>query len=375
MFDYSMEQNLPLRSERELERKGRLSLGRYTSIVSPYDENAKNRRLIRFVVQNVIAKILPMQRISNCLRLIVPGKDFVTILYSEKVKRAHYGNLTVCGSVWACPVCAAKITERRRIDLAGSLDRWQGGVVLGAFTLQHTRQDSLLDMRQMMTKSYRKMQSGKAWISLKKRWGIVGTITGSEVTWGQDNGWHYHKHNLTFTESAITANQVQECQEEISLRFRHYLSEMGGYAHPEIGVKFTLGESDQQKNYVCKWGLDFEMTKGPVKKAIGGYSPFELAAWAANGDPLPASLFREYYWGMKGSNQLNYSKGLRKLLAMGTDISDQELAQLQQHDDIELACIARNFWAHICQTGRRGELLEVASSGDIIQLDAFLEGL
>ena len=44
-------------------------------------------------------------------------------------RRAGFGGLVTCGSVWACPVCAAKVATKRAEDLAAVLDAvhaWAG---------------------------------------------------------------------------------------------------------------------------------------------------------------------------------------------------------------------------------------------------------
>ena len=39
------------------------------------------------------------------------------VKYNESRKKAHYGNVQLCASIWACPVCAKRITENRREEL------------------------------------------------------------------------------------------------------------------------------------------------------------------------------------------------------------------------------------------------------------------
>lgn len=354
-------------------------LGNITSIVTPKsgegEKDAKSRRIGRFLIQAVISDILDKERVSSCLRAILPRVDTVEVLYSAKVKRAHFGNLMVCGSVWACPVCAAKITERRRLELEAGLAGWKGGVIAGDFTFQHTREDTLDDLKKVLSKCYRRLQMGKGWELFKKRWGIVGSLTSSEITWGQGAGWHPHKHVLFFSEGKDIEQNYLQIQEELSERFRGFLADEGRYAHPDIGVFFKAGDALHNLDYACKWGLDYEMTKGHVKKGRGdNYSPFELASWAgATGEYLPVQLFREYYSVYKGSNQLNWSKGMRSMLALGVEKTDEELAAEQEQDAIILATLARDAWKIICQKGKRGELLEAASLGSKEFLDMFFE--
>lgn len=355
-----------------------VSLGNTYEYCYTKEQQAANRRVLRYILQAAIQDLLPDERIAICLKMIVPGKNTVKVLYSERVHRAHYGNLCICGSVWSCPVCASKITEKRRIELAEGLAGWQGGVLMGAFTLQHKRGDALNDLRALMAGTYRRMMQGKSWGLIKERFGIIGMITSSEVTWGQQSGWHPHRHALSLTREPVTVEDVTVIEQTISRRFREMLSARGGFGNEDFAVRFSNGETPEgAASYVAKWGLAEELTKGAIKKGRdGNLSPFELVAWAiATDEKQPKELFKEYFYSYKGSNQLTYSRGLRKLLALKSLKSDLQLAEEQVEDAVVIAELAREAWAVICKQGKRGELLEVASSGNAAQVAEFLNSL
>ena len=352
-------------------------LGNTTKLRSVSDEELAVRRISRYMLQNLISEILPGERVANCLRLVVPGRSGVKILYSDQVHRAHYGGLTVCGSVWSCPICAAKITERRRLEVRPALERWEGGLIMAAYTLQHDRSNSLDQVKNALYSNYRTLMSGWAWQELKERWGIEGVISSSEVTWGAVYGWHPHKHALLFTKSKLSPGEIKNAETEISERFRSLLSRSGNYGHPQYSVQFRTGNVFEEGDYVFKWGVDYELTKSPVKKArSGNFSPFELASWAmAEGEAEPVALFREYFRSYKGSHQLQYSVGLRKKLGLDQEKSDLELALEEDQKAIELAELSRSVWSVICKRKLRGELIEVASSGSFEMVNEFLKGL
>ena len=358
--------------------KAPVSLGNtYTYCFHSTPEGA-NRRLLRYIIQAGIQELLPEERVAICLKMIVPGKNTVRVLYSERVKRAHYGNLCVCGSVWVCPVCSSKITEKRRVELAEGLAGWKGGCLMGAYTMRHNRGDGLRDLRELMASTYRKMQQGREWLEIKERFGIIGTITSSEVTWGQESGWHPHRHALALTRQPVALGDVAEIEETISKRFRELLAKAGGFGNEDFAVRFSNGDTPEgASSYVAKWGLSEELTKGTIKKGRdGNLSPFEIIAWRlATGEKQPADLFREYHSAFKRSKQLTYSWGLRKLLALGAEKTDLQLAEEQVEDAVVIAELAREAWAVICKQGKRGELLEVASTNDAEQITEFLNGL
>jgi len=74
----------------------------------------------RFAYKSVVNQLLPTSRTSKCMRWRVP-KQSLQILKSQEHNKAFYTGLQICASVWACPVCAAKISERRRAELVAAL--------------------------------------------------------------------------------------------------------------------------------------------------------------------------------------------------------------------------------------------------------------
>ena len=48
--------------------------------------------------------------------------DRVQVYKSIEHKKAFYGGVMVCGKVFTCPVCAAKVQERRRLEIAQAFD-------------------------------------------------------------------------------------------------------------------------------------------------------------------------------------------------------------------------------------------------------------
>ena len=80
------------------------------------DSKIRLVRAERYACQAVARKALPGERVSMCLRFRNNSSE-VQVWKHKKTAKAFYGGLVVCGSVWLCPICAAKISERRRIEL------------------------------------------------------------------------------------------------------------------------------------------------------------------------------------------------------------------------------------------------------------------
>ena len=75
------------------------------------------QRIHEFLLQDQSAKLLPLERVCNCLKKRIDKQKQREVKYNESRKKAHWANVQRCGSVWTCPVCAKQITEKRREEL------------------------------------------------------------------------------------------------------------------------------------------------------------------------------------------------------------------------------------------------------------------
>ncbi|MCW8722129.1 rolling circle replication protein, Rep63 protein, partial [Acinetobacter baumannii] len=98
----------------------RTSLGIFTKtqvIVTPQGI----QRVHEFLLQDQSAKLLPRERVGNCLKKRIDKTKQREVKYNENRKKAHWSNVQRCGSVWTCPVCAKQITEKRREELKNGI--------------------------------------------------------------------------------------------------------------------------------------------------------------------------------------------------------------------------------------------------------------
>jgi hypothetical protein len=129
------------------------------------------------------------------------------------------------------------------------------------------------------------------------------------------------------------------------------------------GLKLDNGEKAGQ--YVSKWGLEDEMTKGHTKKATHGETPFDfLRAYLADkNDKQAAALFIEFAQTFEGKRQLHWSRGLKKRYAIG-EKTDQELAEVQDEFARLLGTITLDQWRDVLAVkGGDSNVLVIAVSG------------
>ena len=313
------------------------------------------------------------------------------VLHSPQYQVAHYKSLIVCGSVWLCPLCAAKISERRRDELERAVSRHiaqNGAVYMATYTVSHSRYDDLSCLLQAFLRARKRIKQGKYAQWRKRDFGIVGTISVLEATWSSLNHWHPHSHELFFTLACLSDLNSATYEQKARTAWQQAAAHEGLRMDEEHGFRLdrTYGAV---ADYIAKfgrepvrkpWGIESEMTKGHIKTGRGSViehlTPFAMLYQIMQGNTVLIPVFQEYAHWFKGRHQLHWSKGLRKrLLDTDEEPTDEELAAADLDDAMLLGLITRAQWRVVLANDARGELLEVARSGDWQQVETFLAGI
>ena len=215
-------------------------------------------RLEKWELMDCMQTILKGQRACNCLRTRIASE--VAVVQSKSSTR--YLGLMICGSVWHCPVCAARITEYRRNELHHVTQRHldlygHGTLVMVTNTIPHGRHD---DMAKLLAHFRKAEQVYRELIrDLRARIGLIGTIRALEWTYSLEHFSHPHTHNLWFIPKPV---DHQALQAELSPFWRKACLKVGlREPDPYAGLKVTDG-----RVYPAKWGIDHELTKLHIKK-------------------------------------------------------------------------------------------------------------
>lgn len=331
-------------------------------------------RLQRFMLQSVARKFLPKSRTDKCLRLRQASKE-IQVWQSKEHKTTSYSGLQTCGSVWACPVCSAKIAERRRAEIVAAMaaHKASGGCMnLLTLTAPHQRTDQLVDLLKKQALALKKMFADFTVRKVLTEMGVLGQIRALEVTHGRlsefNNGWHPHYHFLMFAGSGVDlarfdGPQMKDWAVRLYLRWAA-CCESAGLGTPSFAHGLKLDDGSKAAKYVAKWGLEDEMTKGHTKKAISGETPFDfLRSYLADAtDKQAGALFKEFAETFKGKRQLYWSPGLKKRFAIG-ESSDEELAaQMEDHASM-LGTITIDQWRDVLAVEGNGTVLMLAANG------------
>lgn len=343
-----------------------------------------------FFLQAAARDCLRHERVSFCTRLILPHKSKVDVMkHVEESQSVHFRNLAVCASVWHCPLCSQRISEYRREELSRAVQASGYNVALLTYTLRHRKNTSLKVVLDKIQDAYRRTKSGRAYQRIKDKLGIVGSIKALEVTYGE-HGWHPHIHELLIMDARDAAS-IAAIDEEVRKLWLDRVKKVGGYASKKHGFKV----SDHQANideYVTKygrlperltdgegnqtWSLEHELTKAASKRAKSehGFTPFALLEmYASSGDEMARDLFQEYAMEFKGRQQLQWSRGLKKLLGVD-EIADEIAAEAHEHaEGYELlASIDLLTWREILRRGERAEILNAAARMNAQELQNYI---
>ncbi|WP_138756557.1 protein rep, partial [Paenibacillus sinopodophylli] len=242
-------------------------------------------RLLRYQMQSVAKHILPGNRVGICLRYQMEKYGIVDVYKHRQTQRAFYGGLMICGSVWVCPVCAAKISERRRSELRQAFDAHiasGGHCTMLTLTFSHSRTDKLSDLLEKLSAATLKFRTGKRSDKLRAEIGEIGSIRCFEVTYGV-NGWHPHIHLLLMHKIEIDPWERSYLEEKYYDLWEAACAKSDLETSAAHGLR--LDDAHEADTYIGKWGdimprtwgVDREMTKANSKKGKeGSMTPFDF---------------------------------------------------------------------------------------------------
>jgi hypothetical protein len=300
---------------------------------------------------------------------------------------AFYSGLINCGSVWACPLCASKIQERRREEIAAAID-WAYALglqpVMVTLTFPHYAWNSLALLVDQQSDALHRLRAGAPWTRFKDEHGYMGLIRSLELTFGP-NGAHPHTHELWFVHAEVDADEMRE---KVLKRWRNsciraglldpaLLHQVAAFDAHAVDVKGWCSTSD----YLAKqddsrhWGSDREMAKASTKSGRAkGMHPFGLLADAAEGDKTAALKFIEYAEVMKGKRQIFWSAGLKKRVGV-SDQTDTEVVDDERDEAEMLGLLDFDEWKLVRKLKKRAQLLDAAETGGWPAVQALLRSL
>lgn len=302
------------------------------NVSKPGEVTSRDRRhALRFV----LSRESKLNRVASCGRRRIRVEPVP--LWKREAGDAYLSNVQMCGSVHSCPVCAAKIRQRRAVEIDRVVKAHMdagGSALFQTFTLPHDFGDSLSSLLKTVAGAFRKVISGSRYLDDKRVYSITASIRASETTFGKA-GAHPHLHVIFFCDRPLSNAEARALNARLFARWVVAV-EAVGYRAPLIGLcpiervttsslgayvqKFVMTADSNQK-------LGMEMTRHDLK--VGrreGRTPFQvLADFAATGDCADLALWHEWEKGSKGMQSVTWSKGLKARYGI-VEKTDEELA-------------------------------------------------
>ncbi|GAA4872200.1 hypothetical protein GCM10023203_22290 [Actinomycetospora straminea] len=392
---------------------------------------AQHRREGRWARRSQLRGITTLRRVRNCGTPLDPdgGVTLAVTTNTDGSRSAGYSGLASCGSVWACPQCAAKIATRRADELSKvmrAVDEAGGSAFLLTLTMRHARGDRLglskeerarlrcleenrslyeaananhwdFDEREaeaeaieeqtlrhargcwdVLSDAWARVTSGGVWQADQKLFGgLLGWARVVEVTDG-DNGWHVHIHALLCFGEQVSAELVAaSVGARMFTRWRAALERKGFDASEEHGWdlrRVQLGDGDLA-DYFTKIAHEVTGSHRKEGRRAGGRTPMQLLADAVDTSEESA-LARWWEWeqASEGRRQLTWSIGardLRKLAGLGAEPMDEDIASEDLDADLRLG-LTMDTWDALERGELGAELMRIAELGGIPAAKAWL---
>lgn len=344
-------------------------------------------RVARFELQSASRRLLPDVRVAKCLRKLAGG-SYVQVLKNIETERCHFGGLETCGSPWTCPVCAAKISERRKLEIRQAVDTHiaaGGGVEMLTLTVRHGRMDVLSTMMMQLRKALSGMREHRTYKRIRQEFGVIGSIRALEVTHGNANGWHPHFHELWLFSAPLSIRQRMSLRSQL-FQIWQRSSVSAGLPAPSSKRGVHIQPAKSAAEYIGKWGTEprweigSELAKANAKRSLSnkkGKTPFDLLRdYSENQDKHAGALFREFAKAFKGFNQVRWSRGLKAAFGV-VENSDEEIAAQQDQPAERVVRVRRPQWRLVLRQRFEGRatLLQVAEQGGFKAATIFLRSL
>lgn len=361
--------------------------------------NHKTVRSERYRVQAIIADLFMREgkklglryvddyhKTAQCLRK--PYASGVAVHKSKGHNVAFYGGLQQCGNGWTCPVCSAKIQERRRQEIAKGFD-WaykvaKKKVIMITFTFPHAISDRLKDQQAKLKTALELLRKGNSYDLMRERIGYEGLIRSLEVMYGS-NGWHSHTHEAWIVDHDT---DIVELREWLTKRWWDKCIKAGlipeNYAKTDSFNTHAVQIVDECKSsdYLAKhdrgyWGADRELAKASSKGTKNSdkttIHPLELIRlYEETENEKYADLFLEYAVGVKGKAPVYWGPGLKAKVGI-TEKTDQEIVEEKEDKADLLALLSRDDWRLVVRKKVRAELLDVAEMEGVEGILDYLE--
>lgn len=364
----------------------------------------------------------PIFRVVSCFGSKVPKKS-AELHQNVDSGSVCWHNVAVCGSVWTCPICSAKINRARRDEISRAYEavsKDEGCAYMFTFTLKHGLGDDLNDLLGKMKEAFQHFQKSSSFKEVTRKkalvrpqadslpfLGYIGRIANLEVTYGQRNGWHPHEHHLWFFRRELTPSEVVKIRDRLFDAWKAACLSVGLPAPKKFGknpdgsrrcIALDIRKAMSAQEYLTKfgqfdsdgslrerrWGPEKELAGAHIKKATTkGATPFQLLYQAAQGCVHSRERFVEFAQAFKGRHQLQFSRSLKTYLSSleesvvvdDSEEGDLALASALDGDSVLFLQLTDHQFDKVVRNRAQGSLLIIARNQGLSAVLEFLAQL
>lgn len=357
-----------------------------------------NRRSA-YALKKTSAKLLPAERVSYCLSQRIDADRGVGVRYNKTTGKASYGNLQLCGSVWVCPCCSARILAKRGNEVEKGVETWTqagGSVFMLTLTHSHKRTDNLALKMKLLQKALSRFFGDRSMKAIFNQFGKVGQIKALETTYSEANGFHPHHHILMFSKMSpdeflsdtvsVTFDENKDVEYVTPYRekqlikdgriddikqvsFEYFIKSYWvkicravGLGVPSLKRGVTVQDAGSVKTYLTKFKTAQELTNAQAKRGKNdSRNQWEILADAHNGCAWSGKLWQTYAKAFKTQRQLFWSRGLKEMLLIA-EIADDEIKELEGLKDdeyVDILNLGVEDWGYIRKKNWEAQLLDI----------------
>lgn len=377
----------------------------------------------RYQLRAALWGVTSLPRVRACGREAIGGGVGLRISTESGTgcRTAGFSSLETCASVWACPVCSARVAARRGQEIADVLG-WatEQGHSVGMITLtvRHGLGHDLAHTLGAVVDAWGAVTSGdwtgesleahakrvRAWedrasvraaeqahrdaggsptmrlprvgqrpvrrVGIAEKWGVLGWVRVIECTHGDEHGWHPHVHVVVVLEGEQREEVFRRLGEAIWGPWERALQRRGLDALRDFGgLDVRASHREDQSDlaaYLVK-SLAMEATSGHLKtgRSKSSRTPMQIAGdFVRTGDADDLDLWHEWETATYGRRQIGWSNGLREMAGLASEEeSDEEIVAEEIGESDALVIDARD-WADFV-AAEAGELLVTAERDGI----------
>lgn len=361
---------------REASEASECDLGNNTKCASAFQNNRQGRFEVLNKVRDLLCKegkkeglvySQDYHRTCKCQHVRIDSN----VKVMSHVGKASFSGVMQCGDVWACPVCSAKIQERRRHEIQSFFNYAYHGdfhtkkkVVMVTLTFPHSASQSLSELLDLQKNALRRLRSGRAWARDKELLGFSGMIRALEIVRTKANGWHPHTHELWIVNDSVSEQFLTEIVVE---HWSKALKKFGAATKTNfesvkkysVDVNIDCHDGNYlQKMVGLNWGADHEITKSSSKvgKSKKGMHPFEFLLQTSSPRKFK-QYYLEYVEAMRGKRQLLWSRGLKDKCGI-KELTNVEVVELKQENTQKIATLDKSQWSYIAKNNLQSYILE-----------------